>query len=97
MEDVLEQRAEKCTAYDKKLFIKGRQSSHHDAVACIANLVVFLDFIRDNEGTSESSSDYLHVQVNWKDLSFTSLPKLCCRGSSSDTTANIINTYYLIG
>ena len=53
MEDVLEERAEKCTAYDKKLFVKGRQSSHHDAVARIANLVVFLDFIRDNEGTSE--------------------------------------------
>ena len=53
MEDILEECAEKCAAYDKKLFVKGCQNSHHDAVACLANLVVFLDFILDDEGTSE--------------------------------------------
>ena len=37
----------------KKLFIKGRQNSHHDAISCLATLVVFLEFILDNEGTSE--------------------------------------------
>ena len=54
MEDAIEERAEKCTAYDKKLFIKGRQNTHHDAISCLANLVVFLEFILDDEGTSDT-------------------------------------------
>lgn len=53
MEDAIEERAEKCTAYDKKLFIKGRQCTHHDAISCLANLVVFIEFILDDEGTSK--------------------------------------------
>ena len=53
MEDAIEECAEKCSAYNKKLFIKGRQKSHHDVISCLANLVVFLEFILDHEGTSE--------------------------------------------
>ena len=53
IEDAIKERAEKCTAYNKKLFIKGRQSSHHDAITCLANVVVFLEFILDDEVTSK--------------------------------------------
>ena len=53
MEDAIQERAEKCTASNKKLFIKGRQSSHHNAVTCLANLVVFLELILDDKGTSK--------------------------------------------
>ena len=53
LEDAIGKRAEKCIEYDKKSFIKGCQSSHHDIISCLANLVVFLEFILVNEGTSE--------------------------------------------
>ena len=54
MEDAIEERAEKCSAYDKRLFTKGRQDTYHDALATIANLVVFLEFILDETQSSET-------------------------------------------
>ena len=54
MENAIEERAEKCSAYDKKLFTKGRQHTYQDAITTIANLVVFLEFIFDEAESSET-------------------------------------------
>lgn len=54
MEDVVEERPEKCSAYDKKIFTKGRQDSYQDAITTIANIVVYLEFISDNTQSSET-------------------------------------------
>ena len=35
MENAIEERAEKCSAYDKKLFTKGRQTTYQDAITTI--------------------------------------------------------------
>ncbi len=54
MENAIEERAEKCSAYDKKLFTKGRQNTYQDAITTAANLVVFLEFIFDEAESSET-------------------------------------------
>ena len=54
MENAIEERAEKCSAYDKKLFTKGRQNTYQDAITTIANLVIFLEFIFDDAQSSEN-------------------------------------------
>ena len=54
MENAIEERAEKCSAYDKKLFTKGRQNTYQDAITTIANLVVFLEFVFDDAQSSET-------------------------------------------
>ena len=54
MEDVVEERPEKCSAYDKKVFTKGRQDTYQDAIATIANLTVFFEFIFDETQSSET-------------------------------------------
>ena len=54
MEDTLKERAEKCSAYDKGLFTKGRQDSYHDTIVTIANLVVLLEFICDETESSKT-------------------------------------------
>ena len=56
MENAIEERAEKCSAYDKKLFTKGRQTTYQDAVTTISNLVVFLEFVSDEAQSSETPS-----------------------------------------
>ena len=54
MKDDIEERAEKCSAYNKCLFTKGRQNTYHDVLATIANLVVSLEFIFDETQSSET-------------------------------------------
>ena len=56
MENAIEERAEKCSAYDKKLFTKGRQTTYQDAITTISNLVVFLEFVFDEAQSSETPS-----------------------------------------
>lgn len=56
MEDSVKERPDKCSAYDNKLFTKGRQDSHQDAIATLANLVVFFEFIIDETQSSETPS-----------------------------------------
>ncbi len=54
MENAIEERAEKCSAYDKKLFTKGRQNTYQDAIATISNLIVFFEFVFDEAESSET-------------------------------------------
>ena len=54
MENTIEERAEKCSAYHKKLFTKERQNTYQDAIATISNLVVFLEFVFDDTQSSET-------------------------------------------
>ena len=56
MENAIEERAEKYSAYDKKLFTKGRQTTYQDAVTTILNLVVFLEFTSNEAQSSETPS-----------------------------------------
>ena len=62
MENAIEERAEKCSAYDKKLFTKGRQTTYQDAITTISNIVVFLEFtpaFRNYAEKSESKIPWL--------------------------------------
>ena len=54
MENAIKERAEKCSAYDKKLFTKGRQTTYQDAITTISNIVVFLEFVSDEAQSSET-------------------------------------------
>ena len=54
MENAIKERAEKCSAYYKKLFTKGRQMTYQDAITTICNLVVFLEFVFDEAQSSET-------------------------------------------
>ena len=54
MENAIEERAEKCPAYDKKLFTKGRQNTYQDAITTNANLIIFLEFVFDDAQVSET-------------------------------------------
>ena len=53
MELAVDESIEKRSAIDKKVFLNGRQDTYHDAVTALSNFVVFLDFITDENNTSE--------------------------------------------
>ena len=54
MENAIEERAEKCSAYDKKIFTNGRQNMYQDAITTIANLIILLEFVFDDAQSSEN-------------------------------------------
>lgn len=48
MEEAVNETVEKRSAIDKTHFLGGRQNKTQDAITCLANFVVFLDFIADD-------------------------------------------------
>ena len=73
MENAIEERAEKCSAYNKKLFTKGRQNTYQNAITTISNLMVFLEFVFDDAQSSEIPALITMLKVSqrfwWPQLS----------------------------
>ena len=57
MENAIEERAEKSSAYNKKLFTKGRQNMYQDTITTKSNLIVFFEFVFDKTESSETPAN----------------------------------------
>ena len=68
MENAIEERAEKCSAYDKKLFTKGRQNTYQDAITTISNLIVYFEFVFDEAESSETPAIIMMLKGIAKNL-----------------------------
>ena len=55
MENAIKERDEKCSAYDKKLFTNGCQTTYQDVITTVSNIVVFLEFVFDEAQSSETT------------------------------------------